>query len=135
MKYGTIPERVYRRTQTVKFDLAEIRSHLTFAGWLKVSPEKLYDETAEALVRMDIEPKFFTFHSFADMGQETLKKFTESDFTHALDLNEKGEHDYAKARKRELGNNEVLQFIFDLVLDGKDKNDIKNETLDKFTSL
>ena len=59
-----------------------------------VNPEIMMNEIAETLLRLDIEPKFFTFHSFADMGQETFKKLTKVSFTTNLDLKD-GHYDYA----------------------------------------
>jgi hypothetical protein len=91
-----------RHTRTSVLNFKELSEQLTALGWLKISPENLLAEISQTLARIDTEPKFFTFNSLSNMGQETYLKLTNSDFTQRLDLNSKGDFDYDQAYKREL---------------------------------
>lgn len=135
MKYGTITEMVMRKHKKVPMSLVEVRGGLTQAGWVESSPDALFNEIGETLVRMDTEPKFFTFQTMNNIGTEAFQKFTHSDFTQKLDLKEKN-YNYAMARAREITNDEVLSTMFDMVLDGEtDKQKIYNQTLEAHPSM
>jgi hypothetical protein len=130
MKYGTLSEQNMRLTTTQQMGKRELFSSLTSTGWLKIAPNTLMSEIGETLVRMDTEPKFFTFHAFNDIGKETYNKLTDSEFTQKLDLDAEGHFDYDHGLKRELKNDEVLGKMFGHVLDGaKNKHVLYEEIL------
>jgi hypothetical protein len=66
------------------------------------------------------------------LSEESFSKYTESSYTTKLDLDQKGEFSFGQACQREIFNDEVMQMMFDAVLDGEtDKakimEDIKKE--------
>lgn len=144
MKYGTISENLFKHTRTNTFDGPELLSHLTSFGWTMISPKSLMYEIAQTLKRMDIEPKFFTFSCFNNIGNEQFRKLTDSDFYETIDLDSKGNYSVSKAKAREVESDEVLGVMMDRVLDDTvDKNELLEETLkekpdlgiDKFVDL
>jgi hypothetical protein len=72
MKYGTITESIMRKSKTHPYTFEELGGQLTQRGWVHASPDALLGELAETLVRQDTEPKFFTFHSLNNLGNETM---------------------------------------------------------------
>ena len=112
--------------------MMEVFQNLTVGGWLNITPENCLNEIAETMKRIDTEPKFFTFNSFSNMGNETMKKLTDNDFTNGLDLDKKENFDFEKARAREGTNDKILEFMFDQALNGKTKEDVIQETQEKF---
>ena len=85
-----MPDETLDKLRSHPLTLKEIGTNFTAVSWLKSPPEPMLDEIAATLVRQDTEPKFFTWYSFANMGHQAFRKYTEADFTSQIDLNEKG---------------------------------------------
>ncbi len=98
-------------------------SELILLGWLSADPNTILNEVASSMVRMDVEPRFFTFLSLSNMGKRSETKFTDPYFE-LNDLNTK--YDFKGAKNLELRISKQFDYTMKLLLDGiTDKMEMK----------